>query len=74
MQKNDQRVPFFFNAYIAKKASLVKGAQGIASTFGIDTITNFNRQVVEDRAGGNPLQPFQLDILDDERLGCDCGG
>ena len=67
--RHDERLAIAREPHIAEETGLEQGTDGSGSACSVHGIADLYRQIVEDGAGGDPLQTFQTDILDDKRIG-----
>ena len=75
-----QHIAVAGEADLRKEVGFIQGINGLGAVCHIKLLAGGDRQISEDRAGGNPLQTFNTNIGDPERFGMcregekeDCG-
>ena len=67
--RHHERIAVAFQPYVAEEAGPEQGADRPGGARVVDGVADLDREIVEHGAGGDPLQAFQADVLDDERVG-----
>ena len=67
--RHDECVAIAFKTHVTEETGLEQRTEGAGSARAGDRISDLDREVVENGAGGDSLESFQANVLDDERVG-----
>ena len=67
--RDDEGLAIAFEPHVAEEAGPEQRADRPGGARAVDDVSDLDRKIVEYGAGGDALETFQADVLDDERIG-----